>query len=83
MEGDFTGFLDSSTSLILRFSRGIIPLGSLSWEDRDKVETFTCSLLTDQREQQASNTHSGVFKVVEAVVREDEPASLPGLHSST
>ncbi len=26
----FTGFLESSTSLILRFSSGIIPLGSLS-----------------------------------------------------
>lgn len=64
MEGDFTGFLDSSTSLMLRFSRGIIPLGSLSLR-REKVETFISRLL---RDCWPANTYSGVFKVVEAVI---------------
>lgn len=29
------------------------------------------------------DTHCCVFKVVEAVVRQDEPPSLPGFHSAS
>lgn len=39
-EQTLTGFLESSTSRMLRFSRGMIPRGSLSW-DRHREKGFT------------------------------------------
>lgn len=76
-----TGFL-SSTSLILRFSSGMIPLGSLSCgkngEHNQKEDTK--QLLTGVTN--LSVTHCGVLKVVQTVVCEDEPSPLPGFHSS-
>lgn len=74
-----TGFL-SSTSLMLRFSSGMIPLGSLSWINaRTTTECWRGSLGCRDN---PNGTHRGVLKVVEAVVGEDEPPPLPGFDPS-
>lgn len=72
-----TGFL-SSTSLTLRFSNGMIPLGSLSWTQNNRS---VLQALLGCRDN-PSSTHRGVLKVVETVVGENEPPPLPGLDPS-
>lgn len=77
--GGLTGFRGSSTSLMLRFSSGMMPRGSLS--------CGTKALSQPRRRpkpgggEAAAGTYRRVFEVIEAVVREDEPAPLPGLHA--
>lgn len=78
-----TGFL-SSTSLMLRFSSGMIPLGSLSWTNGGKKESalHRANTWTILLSEILSCTHCGVLEVIQAVVREDEPPPLPGFNSS-
>lgn len=77
-----TGFL-SSTSLMLRFSSGMIPLGSLSWTNGKKDSALhRANSRTMLPSEILSCTHCGVLKVIQAVVREDEPPPLPGFNSS-
>ena len=93
--GKRTGFLGSSTSRMLRFSRGMMPRGSLSYRTETRlvqlhdVHAFSSSVQLYIPQPSAfvghtaplhRDTHRGVLKVVEAVVREDEPSPFPGLH---
>lgn len=68
---------------MLRFSSGMIPLGSLSWtnendvnDSRDRASGFFTVT------EEPSCTHCGVLKVVQTVVCEDKPPPLPGFNSS-
>lgn len=75
---------------MLRFSSGMIPLGSLSWANIKYVNDR--GLHTGNNRKRASGfftvteklscTHCGVLKVVQTVVCEDEPPPLPGFDSS-
>lgn len=77
---------------MLRFSSGMIPLGSLSLDER-QVKLICVGFLKKKKKKDffvwlygvaaQGKTHGGVFKVVEAVVSQNEPASLPGFHSPT
>lgn len=60
----------------------MIPIGSLSCGKGTDLIVF--SLLTTRGNVSESSflTHSGVLKVVQAAVRQDEPAPLPGFHSA-
>ena len=82
-----TGFRGSSTSRMLRFSSGMIPRGSLSCGRRALSQPPPAPAegpATRPRGRAAPHlpcTYRRVFKVIEAVVGEDEPAPLPGLHA--
>lgn len=84
-ERQLTGFRGSSTSLMLRFSSGMIPLGSLSYERRahsqPPVGQRSKAPLT-RGPGDPPLTHRRVLEVVETVVGQDEPPALPGLHSA-
>lgn len=81
-----TGLLESCSSLTHRSSRGIIPMGSLSWRRRTSEtdlgfespgKCLTFLYLAGRQ----TDTHRGVFKVVQTAVCQDEPPPLPGFNS--
>ncbi len=74
---------------MLRFSSGMIPLGSLSWENIKYVSDGALHTGNNGKSsslfavtEKLSCTHCGVLKVVQTVVCEDEPPPLPGFNSS-
>jgi len=91
--GRRTGLRGNGTSRTHRFSRGMMPRGSLSCTRRDERRPSAQSReqrVTGVREPTAwthhhnnnnwAEPHGGELKVVEAVVSQDEPAPLPRLH---
>ena len=76
-----TGFRGSSTSLMLRFSSGMIPRGSLSCGTKRSASLPHTRRGSRDLEDPQPCAYRRIFKVIEAVVGEDEPAPLPGLHA--
>lgn len=84
-ERRLTGFRGSSTSRMLRFSSGMMPLGSLSCERRAHSQPpvgHRPQAPVMRGPGDPPPTHRRVLEVVEAVVGQDEPPALPGLHSA-
>lgn len=74
-----TGLPESCSSLTHRFSRGIIPIGSLSCRARERgclTLPFHIIIMTLCSSTKAQ-TYCCVFKVVQAAVSQNEPPSLP------
>lgn len=71
----------SSISLTLKFSRGMIPFGSLSWGGKQsKMTTF---LILGWFIFFRKSTYSCILEIVETAICQNEPPPFPGFNSTT